>query len=186
MPLEARVDVDVPFQDCDPMGVTWHGNYFRYLESARAVLLANIGYDYREMMASGYLWPIVEAQIKYLKPTVFGQRLTVTARLEEYENRLRIAYTIVDHDSGEMRDKSAHDAGGRGEGERRDVLLLAAGLHRQGSRVRRRSREQRAAGDVTLYLHDMGVVSALGTGKAEVLRGSSPAIRRAWCRTARS
>jgi acyl-CoA thioester hydrolase len=100
-PLEARVDVDVPFHDSDPMGVTWHGNYFRYLESARAVLLAKIGYGYRDMIASGYLWPIIEAQIKYLKPTVFGQRLTVTARLAEYENRLRIAYTIVDHASGE-------------------------------------------------------------------------------------
>jgi acyl-CoA thioester hydrolase len=36
-----------------------------------------------------------------VKPTVFGQRLTVTATLAEYENRLRIAYTIVDHASGE-------------------------------------------------------------------------------------
>jgi acyl-CoA thioester hydrolase len=101
VPLIAQVDVDVPFQDSDPMGVTWHGNYFRYLESARAVLLAKIGYGYREMIASGYLWPIVDAQIKYVKPTVYGQRLTVTATLTEYENRLRIAYTIVDHASGE-------------------------------------------------------------------------------------
>jgi acyl-CoA thioester hydrolase len=100
-PLEVHVDVDVPFHDADPMGVTWHGNYFRYLESARGQLLAKIGYGYRDMLASGYLWPIVEAQIKYVRPTVFGQRLTVTARLAEYENRLRIAYTIVDHDSGE-------------------------------------------------------------------------------------
>jgi acyl-CoA thioester hydrolase len=99
--LEAQVVVDVPFQDSDPMGVTWHGNYFRYLEAARALLLANIGYGYRDMIASGYLWPIVEAQIKYVKPTVFGQRLTVTATLVEYESRLKIGYTVVDHDSGE-------------------------------------------------------------------------------------
>ena len=83
------------------MGVTWHGNYFRYLESARAALLARIGYGYRDMIASGYLWPIVEAEIKYVKPTVFGQPLAVTASLVEYETRLRIAYTIVDRGSGE-------------------------------------------------------------------------------------
>jgi len=100
VPLEARVDVDVPFHDSDPMGVTWHGNYFRYLESARALLLAKIGYGYRDMIASGYFWPIVEAHIKYVRPTVYGQRLTVTATLTEYESRLKIAYTIVD-DSGE-------------------------------------------------------------------------------------
>src|SRR5688572_9048442 len=73
--LESEVEVDVLFHDSDPMGVTWHGNYFRYLESARAALLGKIGYSYSEMVESGYLWPVVEAHIKYLKPTRFGQRL---------------------------------------------------------------------------------------------------------------
>lgn len=99
--LEAHVEIDVPFHDSDPMGVTWHGNYFRYLESARSNLLTKIGYNYADMIASGYLWPIVDAQIKYLKPTAFGQRLKVTATLLEYENRLKLAYTIVDCGSGE-------------------------------------------------------------------------------------
>jgi acyl-CoA thioester hydrolase len=99
--LEAQVEVDVAFQDADPMGVTWHGNYFRYLESARAALLTKIGYGYREMAASGYLWPIVDARIKYVKPTTFGQRLMVRASLTEYENRLKIAYTITDRESEE-------------------------------------------------------------------------------------
>jgi acyl-CoA thioester hydrolase len=99
--LESEVEVDVMFHDSDPMGVTWHGNYFRYLESARSALLDKIGYNYGEMAASGYLWPIVEAHIKYLKPTRFGQRLAVKATLEEYENRLKIAYVITDRRSGE-------------------------------------------------------------------------------------
>jgi acyl-CoA thioester hydrolase len=99
--LEAEIEVDVPFHDCDPMGVAWHGNYFRYLESARSALLTKIGYNYRDMTASGYLWPIVDAQIKYLKPTAFGQRLRVKAVLAEYENRLKIAYTISDWKSGD-------------------------------------------------------------------------------------
>jgi acyl-CoA thioester hydrolase len=99
--LESEVEVRVPFQDSDPMGVTWHGNYFRYLELARSALLGKIGYNYREMLASGYLWPIVEARIKYIKPTTFGQCLRVKATLEEYENRLKIAYSITDSGSGE-------------------------------------------------------------------------------------
>ena len=99
--LRAEVEVDVPFHDADPMGVTWHGNYFRYLESARSALLTKIGYNYAEMIASGYDWPIVEARIKYVKPTRFGQRLKVTATLGEYENRLKIAYEIIDLSSGE-------------------------------------------------------------------------------------
>lgn len=99
--IEAEVEVDVPFHDSDPMGVTWHGNYFRYLELARSALLTKIGYNYAEMDRTGYFWPIIEAHIKYVKPTRFGQRLRVHARLEEYENRLKIMYSIRDVQSGE-------------------------------------------------------------------------------------
>jgi acyl-CoA thioester hydrolase len=100
--LQADVEVEVPFHDSDPMGVTWHGNYLRYMETARSALLDRIGYNYRQMVESGYLWPIVDARIKYVRPTTFGQRLRVTATLAEYENRLKIAYTITDVASGDV------------------------------------------------------------------------------------
>jgi len=99
--LAAEVEVDVLFHDSDPMGVTWHGNYFRYLEPARAALLGKVRFGYAEMLESGYLWPVVEAHIKYLRPTRFGQRLVVTATLQEYEERLKIEYVIRDSQSGE-------------------------------------------------------------------------------------
>jgi acyl-CoA thioester hydrolase len=59
------------------------------------------------MTASGYAWPIVDLKVKYVKTTTFGQRLTVRAALEEYENRLKIAYTIEDRASGELVTKAS-------------------------------------------------------------------------------
>jgi acyl-CoA thioester hydrolase len=100
--LEAEVEVEVPFHDADPMGVTWHGNYFRYLETARSALLKKIGYGFAEMSASGFLWPIVDARIKYVKPTSFGQHLKIKAVLDEYENRLKIEYVISDSRTSEV------------------------------------------------------------------------------------
>src|SRR5215510_13646319 len=100
LPLAVEVEVEVPFHDADPMGVTWHGNYFRYLETARSELLNSIGYNHRQMVESGWLWPVVDARIKYVRSTTFGQRLRVKATLTEYENRLKIAYTITDVVSG--------------------------------------------------------------------------------------
>ena len=99
--LTAEVDVEIPFHDGDPMGVTWHGNYFRYLELARCALLDKIGYNYVEMERSGYAWPIVDTRVKFAKPTVFQQRVRVKAVLEEYEIRLKIGYVITDIESGE-------------------------------------------------------------------------------------
>jgi acyl-CoA thioester hydrolase len=52
------------------------------------------------MQASGYLWPIVEAHLKYVRPATYGQQLEVRAELLEYQNRLKIGYTIVDRASG--------------------------------------------------------------------------------------
>jgi acyl-CoA thioester hydrolase len=100
--LQSEIEVEVAFHDCDPMGVTWHGRYVGYLEGARSALLNRIGYNFRQMTASGYAWPIVDLKVKYIKTTTFGQRLTVSATLKEYENRLKIAYRITDTASGEL------------------------------------------------------------------------------------
>ena len=59
--LSAEIEIEVPFNDLDPMGVVWHGNYLAYLERARSALLTKLGYDYEEMVESGFAWPIPAA-----------------------------------------------------------------------------------------------------------------------------
>lgn len=81
----AEVELTIPFHDVDMMGVAWHGNYFRYFEIAREALLNQFDYGYRQMKASGYLWPVVDTRVKYRNALTFEQRIRVRARLEEYE-----------------------------------------------------------------------------------------------------
>ena len=66
----------------------------------RAALLRAFDYDYPQMRDSGYVWPIVEAHLKYVRPATYGQKIDVRATLLEYENRLKIGYEIVDAASG--------------------------------------------------------------------------------------
>ncbi|MDC9498193.1 MULTISPECIES: acyl-CoA thioesterase [unclassified Pseudoalteromonas] len=94
--LTHEVEIEIPFHDCDPMNVVWHGNYPRYLEVARCELLRLFDYDYPQMMESGYAWPIVDMQIKYVASAIFTQKIKVTAYLKEFENRLKIDYIITD------------------------------------------------------------------------------------------
>ncbi len=98
--FSTRVEISIPFHDADAMGVVWHGNYFRYLEIAREQLLKQFDYGYRQMQASGYVWPIVDTRVKYIAPLLFEQRVEVHAQLEEIENRLRIGYQIFDCATG--------------------------------------------------------------------------------------
>jgi acyl-CoA thioester hydrolase len=103
--LTATIDVEVPFHDVDSMQVAWHGHYVKYFELARCALLRRFDYDYPQMQTSGYLWPIVECHLKYVRPALYGQKLSVQASLLEYENRIKIAYQIRDIESGERMTK---------------------------------------------------------------------------------
>jgi len=94
--LKAAVKIRVPFHDVDGMQVVWHGHYYKYYEVARTKLLQSIGYDVHEMKASGYSWPVVESNCKYVRPILYDQLIQVTAELQEYENRLKIRYRITD------------------------------------------------------------------------------------------
>ena len=101
MSLSAEVEIDIPFYDVDPMQVAWHGNYVKYLEVARCAMLRRIDYDYPQMAASGYLFPVVELYLKYVIPARFGQVVIAAAEILEYENRLKIGYRITDRASGQ-------------------------------------------------------------------------------------
>ena len=94
--LTTELDILIPFHDVDSMGITWHGNYLRYFEMARCKLLDEINYGYREMLSSGYSWPIIDLQIKYVQPSTFDQKIKVIASLVEWENRLKINYQVRD------------------------------------------------------------------------------------------
>ncbi|WP_028007446.1 acyl-CoA thioesterase [Solimonas flava] len=97
----AEAEILVPFHDCDPLGIVWHGNYTRYFEVARCALLDRIAYNYTEMVESGYAWPVIDLHLRYVKAIRFNQRIVASATIEEWEHRLKIAYAIRDAASGE-------------------------------------------------------------------------------------
>lgn len=105
--LSAAVEIEVPFHDVDAMNVAWHGHYLKYFELARCSLLRRFDYDYPQMLASGYLWPIVDCHLKFVRPATYGQRLRVEATLLEYENRLKIGYEIRDVNTSERLTKGS-------------------------------------------------------------------------------
>src|SRR4051794_36319968 len=99
--ISAEIEITTQFGDVDPMHVVWHGAYVRYLEQARSALMDVVGYNYLEMNASGYVWPIVDLHVKYVRPIRLLQKVAITAEIVEYENRLKIAYLC--------RDSGTHD-----------------------------------------------------------------------------
>ena len=94
--MHADVIIDVPFHDVDTMNVVWHGHYLKYFEIARCKLLDQFHYNYKQMLASGYAWPVIESHVRYVQGIEFEQKIRVRAILKEWENRLKIEYQIFD------------------------------------------------------------------------------------------
>ena len=104
--ISASICIKAQFYDIDPMNVVWHGHYARFFEQARCQLLDSIDYNYSAMKESGYIWPIVDMQVRYVRPIKCFQKFIVTATIVEYLNRLKIKYEIADKDSGEILTKA--------------------------------------------------------------------------------
>ena len=99
--------MQVQFYDLDPMEIVWHGNYVKYLEVVRCALLDKIGYNYVEMKASGFAWPVIDVALRYIAPATFGQRILLRADLVEWENRLKVDYLITDAASGKRLNRAS-------------------------------------------------------------------------------
>ncbi|HEY7379236.1 MAG TPA: acyl-CoA thioesterase [Steroidobacteraceae bacterium] len=104
---QAEIALEIPFHDLDPAGYVWHGHYAKYLELARCELLKQFDYNYDAMTRSGFLWPVVDLQMRFIKPLRFGDKVIVRAALEEWEYRLRIEYLIRSAADGQRLTKAS-------------------------------------------------------------------------------
>jgi acyl-CoA thioester hydrolase len=93
--IAADVEFGVAFHDVDLVGVVWHGHYLKYLENARWALMERLGYGFKRMVDSGYAWPVVDLQVKFLHVARFGDQLHARASLVEWENRLAVNYLVT-------------------------------------------------------------------------------------------
>jgi len=98
--ISAQISCEVAFHDVDLAQVVWHGHYLKYLENARWALMNTIGFGLEEMLNSGYLWPLVELHVKYVRAARYGDRLQVRASLVEWEQRLAVNYLVTDGTDG--------------------------------------------------------------------------------------
>jgi acyl-CoA thioester hydrolase len=86
----------VLFCDVDFTGVMWHGNYTKYFEDARCRLFEKLGFSYETILSKGYGVPVISMKIKYIRPCVYNQKISVEAGLEESEHFLVVKHKIRD------------------------------------------------------------------------------------------
>jgi acyl-CoA thioester hydrolase len=48
------------------------------------------------MLESGYIWPVIGLEVKYIRAARYGERLRVHASIVEWEAKLVLNYLILD------------------------------------------------------------------------------------------
>ena len=72
------INLRVRYSETDRMGYCYYGNYAHFFEVARVEALRNLGFTYKKMENDGILLPVIEFNIKYLKPAYYDDLLTIS------------------------------------------------------------------------------------------------------------
>ncbi len=75
--------IRVRYAETDQMNVVYHGNYAQYFEVARAECIREFGFTYKQIEELGVIMPIVEINIKYIRPAHYDDLLTIKTTLKE-------------------------------------------------------------------------------------------------------
>jgi acyl-CoA thioester hydrolase len=89
---EFNTQVRVRYAEADPMNVVYYGNYAQYLEVGRVESLRNLGISYKGIEDMGIMLPVVELNIKYLRPAKYDDLLTIKSQIKELPTDHRIIF----------------------------------------------------------------------------------------------
>jgi len=93
--IESRTQITVRYAETDMMGIVYHGNYLPWFEVGRTTLLKECGLPYKEIEALGYHLPVIELGVKFNRPALYDDTVTIITRLKEQPTlRVHLEYEV--------------------------------------------------------------------------------------------
>jgi acyl-CoA thioester hydrolase len=69
--------VRIRYAETDQMGYCYYGNYPQFYEVGRVEMLRSIGTSYKEIEERGFILPVVDLTVKYIKPAYYDELITI-------------------------------------------------------------------------------------------------------------
>ena len=99
--LIATAEAAISFGDLDPMGIVWHGNYYRLMELGREAFGRAFGLDAMDLHRQGFFTPIVRSTIEHKAPLVYGDTVLVRTRyVPDPAAKIVLHYELLNKASG--------------------------------------------------------------------------------------
>jgi acyl-CoA thioester hydrolase len=97
-----EISFRIRYSETYQMGVVYHGNYAQYLELARVEWLRSLGISYKTMEEGGIMLPVISLSIKYIKPALYDDLITVKVILKKKPAvRIEFDYEIT-NEAGDL------------------------------------------------------------------------------------
>jgi acyl-CoA thioester hydrolase len=96
-------EIEVRFNELDPLGVVWHGNYIKYFEDGREDFGLKHGISYSDLKQEGVMAPIVSVQCDYKRFVRYGEKLLVeTSFIDNPAAKIILKYKIFRKEDQEI------------------------------------------------------------------------------------
>ncbi len=89
---EHTTTVRVRYAETDRMDVVYYGNYAMYFEIGRVEAIRNLGLSYKDIEDMGIILPVVELNIKYLRPAKYDDLITIKSQIKEFPQDHKIVF----------------------------------------------------------------------------------------------
>ncbi len=75
----------VTYAECTLGNHIYHSRYLDLLEAARGEFMRSIGHPMNQLQADGYIFPVIEATLRYVHPARYDDLLFVEVRVIELD-----------------------------------------------------------------------------------------------------
>ncbi len=104
--MESIKELEVRYNETDMMGVVYHSNYVVWCELGRTQFFYDMGFSLNYCEEKGIIFPVREVNVKYVKPTKYGEKVFVKTKVKEF-TQIKTEYEhLVVNEEGEIKVKA--------------------------------------------------------------------------------
>lgn len=70
--------------ECDPAGIIFYPNYYRFMDEATWAMFAQAGYGAQRMRAEHYSLPLVNSGCEFLSSPLFGDEIEIRSKIAKW------------------------------------------------------------------------------------------------------
>jgi YbgC/YbaW family acyl-CoA thioester hydrolase len=70
--------------ECDPAGIIFYPNYYRFMDEATWAMFTQAGYDAQRMRAEHFSLPLVDSRCEFLSSPLFGDEIEIRSQVSKW------------------------------------------------------------------------------------------------------